>query len=221
MFKEPPLQTDAIQVLLVDDHALFRRGLARWLESEAGIRVLADVSSVAGALEISEQSRVDVVLLDYDLGAERGSRLAMEMTARGRPTRVLVVAAGLTDRQALELLQNGVAGIVMKAEPPETLVEAIRKVAAGEAWLKQEHLRLLAAGCSDAARPGERPFSEREWSVLRSVVEGLSNKQIAAELGISESSVKASLQQLFTRTGVRTRSQLVRIGLQHYPELLA
>lgn len=221
MSREQPLPGETIHVLLVDDHALFRRALARLLEAEPDIEVAAEAATVADALTALQRGGIDVVLLDYDLGAERGSRLMLEMNARGWKAPVMVVAAGLTDHQALELMQNGAAGIVMKAESPEALVEAIRKVAAGEAWLRQEHLRLLITGVAACRIGGDRPLSERERDVFRSVIEGLSNKQIAAELHISESSVKAALQQLFTRTGVRTRSQLVRIGLEHYRDLVA
>ena len=221
MSEERQLRPEAIQLLIVDDHALFRGGLVRLLEAEPDIEVTAAVGTTDEALQVLEHARVDIVLLDYDLGAERGLRLVLEMNQRALTTRVLMVAAGLTDRQTLDLMQHGIAGIVMKADPPESLVEAIRKVMAGGAWLKQDHVRLLAAGGVEQPIAGDKPLSDRERSVLRNVIEGLSNKQIAAQLGISESSVKASLQQLFTRAGVRTRSQLVRIGLEHYRDLVA
>jgi two-component system, NarL family, nitrate/nitrite response regulator NarL len=209
-----------IRVLIVDDHALFRSGVMRLLETEPGIDVVGVCSTADEALHMIPSSRVDVVLLDYDLGNHRGSDLVIALKERAIPVRMLVVTAGLTARQAMELMQLGVAGIFPKSDPPELLVEAIHKVHSGDAWLKQEHLKLLVQTMHDAPGNEETSFSARERAVLRGVVEGLANKEIAAGLKISESSVKASLQQIFNKTGVRTRSQLVRIALDRYRELV-
>lgn len=209
----------AIRVLIVDDHSLFRGGLARLLEAEPGMQVSA-CASVAEALELLSLEPVDVVLLDYDLGPERGSDLLLTMKQRGIAARTLIVTAGVTDHQAMDLMQQGVAGIFPKADSPEALIQAIRKVHGGEAWLKQDHLQLLINSLSEPAASGEKSFSARERSVLRGVVQGLANKEIAAGLQVSESSVKAALQQVFNKTGVRTRSQLVRVALDKYRDLV-
>jgi two-component system, NarL family, nitrate/nitrite response regulator NarL len=209
-----------IRVLIVDDHALFRSGVVRLLESEPDIDVAGVCATAEQALQMIPSSRVDVLLLDYDLGNHRGSDLVIALKERAIPARTLVVTAGLTARQAMELMQLGVAGIFPKSDPPELLVEAIHKVHSGDAWLKQEHLKLLVQTMTDVPGTEEASFSARERAVLRGVVEGLANKEIAAGLKISESSVKASLQQIFNKTGVRTRSQLVRIALDRYRELV-
>ena len=211
--------TKLIRVLIVDDHNLFRSGVVRLLESEADMLVSSS-ASVSEAMEVLTSQPVDVVLLDYDLGEERGTDLVQRIREHGIHTRVLVVTAGLTARQAAELMQKGIAGIFPKTDSPRALVEAIRKVNAGEAWLKQDHLQLLLDNLSEPARQGEKTLSARERAVLRGVVDGLANKEIATELQISESSVKAALQQVFTKTGVRTRSQLVRVALDRYRDLV-
>jgi DNA-binding NarL/FixJ family response regulator len=109
------------------------------------------------------------------------------------------------------LIGLGVSGIFLKQSSPALLIAAIRKVIGGEMWLDGNSARLLVP----AANP-PLEFTGREREVLRGVFEGLSNKEIAVRLGISESTVKAGLQQLFQKTGVRTRSQLVRIALEQY-----
>ena len=120
----------------------------------------------------------------------------------------------------LRALDNGCSGIFLKHSAPSRLVEAIRKVAAGEVWLDPAVTRsIIAAATGNAAAPA-RPqgLTQREQSVLKGVFEGLTNKEIGVRLAISESSVKAVLQQLFEKTGVRTRSQLVRIALEKHSE---
>jgi two-component system, NarL family, nitrate/nitrite response regulator NarL len=208
-----------IRVLIVDDHGLFRGGVLRMLEPERDMQAQA-CGSVAEAVEILTRQPMDVILLDYDLGTEHGSELVAIMKERGLRGRILVVTAGVSGRQAMDLMQQGVAGIFPKTDSPQALVEAIRKVHSGEAWLKQDHLQLLVQNLNEPAQPGEKALSARERAVLRGVVEGLANKEIAAELQISESSVKAALQQVFNKTGVRTRSQLVRVALDRYRDLV-
>lgn len=211
--------TNTIRILILDDHSLFRSGVVRLLESEPGMQV-SGCSTVGEALDILATQPSDLVLLDYDLGSERGSDLVSAMKERGIRTRVLVVTAGLTARQAMDLMQQGVAGIFLKVESPEALIQAIRKVHGGEAWLKQDHLQLLVQNLNEPAEANDKSLSTRERAVLRGVVEGLANKEIAGELQISESSVKAALQQVFNKTGVRTRSQLVRVALDRYRDVV-
>lgn len=219
IMQQPPVATKMIRVLIVDDHSLFRGGVMRLLESERDMQAQA-CANIPEAMEILARQPADVVLLDYDLGAERGSELVTLMKERGLRARILVVTAGVSGRQAMDLMQQGVAGIFPKTDSPQSLVEAIRKVNSGEAWLKQDHLQLLVQNLNEPAQPGEKALSARERAVLRGVVEGLANKEIAAELQISESSVKAALQQVFNKTGVRTRSQLVRVALDRYRDLV-
>jgi two-component system nitrate/nitrite response regulator NarL len=210
-----------IRVLLVDDHALFREGLARLLASEPDFEMAVPCASGEEALRVLETSQIDVVLLDYDLGAETGSRFLALAARRGFQGRVLIVTAGLNDTEAAELLRLGVTGIFLKHNPPNLLAKAIRKVMEGEVWLDQRYLKiLLQESRASDLESRSRKLSDREREVLRSVFEGLANKEIAARLKVSESSVKATLQQLFFKTGVRTRSQLVRVALEQYRDCL-
>jgi len=212
-----------MNILVVDDHALFREAIARLLNAEPDFRVVAECGSVDEALAAIDRQTVDVVLLDYDLGEERGSRFVSLAAQRGFRGRVLVVTAGadLRERDVIQMISHGVAGIFLKHHPTATLAEAIRKVANGEVWLEQRFLEaLLRAGSPPAEDSGPARLTAREMQVLRGVLEGLANKQIGDRLEVSESSVKAALQQLFHKTGVRTRSQLVRIALERYQDQL-
>jgi DNA-binding NarL/FixJ family response regulator len=207
-----------IKILLIDDHSLFRESLSRLLEAEPDFRVAASCASASEALALSGLSAIDIALLDFDLGEEQGTAFLENARERGFTGRVLMVTAGMNDQGTLRAIENGAAGVFLKHSPPSQLVEAIHKVAKGEMWLDSGAVRSLVAGASGKSEEQRalQPLSARERSVLKGVFEGLTNKEIAGNLSISESSVKAALQQLFDKTGVRTRSQLVRIALESH-----
>ena len=167
-------------------------------------------------MAVLDRAIPDVVLLDYDLGEEQGLAFLDESKKKDFRGRVLMVTAGMSDGATLRALEGGSAGIFLKHSPPAQLVEAIHKVSNGEAWLDPKAMRSVIAGAtgkSDEPHNSEE-LTARERSVLKGVFEGLTNKEIAAQLQMSEGSVKAVMQQLFDKTGVRTRSQLVRIALE-------
>src|SRR5271155_4403546 len=209
-----------IRILLIDDHGLFRESLSRLLQTEADFRIVGDCASATEALALPHLEDVDVVLLDYDLGHEQGTQFLERARRAGFPGRILMVTAGMSDGVMLRALENGCSGIFLKHSPPSRLVEAIRKVIAGEVWLDPAVTRsIIAAATGNAATPRRtQGLTQREQAVLKGVFEGLTNKEIGAHLAISESSVKAVLQQLFEKTGVRTRSQLVRIALEKHSD---
>jgi DNA-binding NarL/FixJ family response regulator len=126
-----------------------------------------------------------------------------------------MVTAGMNAKEASSVLQLGASGIFLKHDSPGALVKAIRSVAGGEVWVDQRVIQNMAAAVQQAeSHGGGKSLTEREQYVLQRIFEGLTNKEIAAKLGVTESAVKATLQQLFQKTGVRTRSQLVRIALE-------
>jgi DNA-binding NarL/FixJ family response regulator len=208
-----------IRILLVDDHSLFRESLSRLLQTESDFQIVATCASATEALALRNLAEIDVVLLDYDLGHEQGTQFIDRARSSGFPGHILMVTAGMSDAIMLRALENGSSGVFLKHSPPSRLMEAIRKVVAGEVWLDPAVTRsIIAAATGNAAAPRTQELTQREQAVLKGVFEGLTNKEIGARLAISESSVKAVLQQLFEKTGVRTRSQLVRIALEKHSE---
>lgn len=214
-------QGEKIRILLIDDHALFREGVARLLNPEPDFEIVARCETVEEGLQALRQAAADIVLLDFDLGRERGNEFLIRARESGFPGRVLVVTAGLSDTDAVEMISRGAAGIFLKHSSPALLSKAIRTVMEGEAWLEQRYLtallRMRAPGEGEDSRGR---LTDRERGVLRGVLEGMANKEIADRIGISESAVKAALQQLFNKTGVRNRSQLVRVALEKYQDQL-
>jgi DNA-binding NarL/FixJ family response regulator len=208
-----------IRILLIDDHSLFRESLSRLLQTESDFHIAATCASATEALALPQLAEIDVVLLDYDLGHEQGTLFIDRARGSGFLGHILMVTAGMSDAIMLRALESGSSGVFLKHSPPSRLVEAIRKVVAGEVWLDPAVTRsIIAAATGNAAAPRAQGLTQREQAVLKGVFEGLTNKEIGARLTISESSVKAVLQQLFEKTGVRTRSQLVRIALEKHSE---
>jgi DNA-binding NarL/FixJ family response regulator len=209
---------DPVRIMLIDDHALFRESLVRLLEAEPDFQVVAHCATVAEARRLLNRTAVDVILLDYDLGEEFGTDLLQELRTQENSSRILMVTAGMRDSVTLTALNSGVAGIIFKHSGPGQLIEAIHRVAKGEMWLDTGVVRSLISGSGEKpeSAQGVRSLSDRQRMVLRSILDGLTNKEIASQLQVSETSIKASIQELFDKAGVRTRSQLVRIAIEKY-----
>jgi two-component system nitrate/nitrite response regulator NarL len=210
-------QVIPIRALLVDDHALFRESVSRALTAEPDLEV-EHCASIREALALLAERHFDLVLLDHDLGSERASQFLPAARQNGFEGRVLVVTAWVSDTEARRLLRQGVAGIFFKESPFDQLCASIRTVAAGGKLPEQPFLH--AHSTHAATQENTAALTERQRKALRYVLEGLSNKQIAWRLQISESYVKSILQSLFQKTGVRTRGQLVRVAFEQYEDQL-
>jgi|SRR5215472_4144721 len=209
-----------ISILILDDHALFRESLVRLLHAERGFEVVAHCGSSEEALRALQKKQVDVVLLDFDLGESTGTQFLSSARRQGFDSKVLIVTAVVHQGQAAELIHAGVSGIFMKHHSAALLTHAIRDVVQGKVFFDQELLQAAVAAKTRQTHSQPEQFTQRERQVLSFVFEGLANKEIAERLGVSESSVKATLQQLFAKTGTHTRAQLVRVALEHKNELL-
>ena len=208
-----------IAALLIDDHASFGESVARALNAEPDLDVCF-CTTITAALDIMQRQPMDIVLLDHDLGIERASQFLPVARQRGFAGQVLIVTAWVSDTEAKRLLHQGVAGIFVKESPLDVLAESIRAIHQGGVWLDRRYRGLTAADLHEEHQSSGPHFNERQRKVLQFVLQGLSNKVIAGRLRISESYVKALLQGLFRKTGVRTRGQLVRVALEHYHDQL-
>ena len=192
----------------------FGKSVARFLSVEPGFDVVAHCGTIEEALEIVRRKSIDLVLLDFDLGERDGREFIRLAKDQGFHGKILVVTAGVDAGTVPELIRSGISGVFRKHDSAALLAQGIRDVMAGKVWLDQELIQTLTT--ERTTPPPSRQFTERERHVLSFVFEGLANKEIAARIGVSEGSVKSTLQQLFSKTGVRTRSQLVRIVLEQY-----
>jgi len=199
---------------------MFREGLADSLAKDPNLKIVGQCSSTAEALPLLKSGQPTMILLDVDLGATRGLACVEAVRQKGFSGQILIVTAGISDQEAVQLIQAGVAGIMHKHHSSAELRDTINRVAAGERWLENSYLSSLFRSV-DRSRLSDRPkLTERDLAVLRSIFQGLSNKDIAARLGISEGAVKASIQVLFDKLGARTRAQLVRVAVEQYRDCL-
>jgi len=211
--------TAPINLFLIDDHAMFRSGLARVFAREREFVVVGQSATTADALAHLGTTGTNMVLLDVDLGAERPLDFVTRARRQGFRGKILVVTAGITARESLQLVQSGVAGILHKHHTVEELCETIRRVAAGEVYLEKEYLGTLFHTVNKT-QPSSSKLTDRDRTVLRFVFRGLTNREIGDNLKISESGAKSALRQLFDKLGVRTRSQLVKVALEQYGDEL-
>lgn len=207
--------THPIRILFVDDHALFRESVLRLLDREPGFTVAGHCASLAEALRILRQTPIDILLLDYDLGAELGTDLLPDLRRSHPSVKVLMVTGGMGTTAVLNAADAGISGLILKHSDPQQLIQAVRGIASGGTWWDTAALP-SPTSTSAAATADVRSLTDRQRQVLRSILDGLSNKEIAAKLQVSESAIKASIQELFLKAGVRTRSQLVRVAIERY-----
>ena len=203
-----------INLLLVDDHVMFREGLARVLEREPGFNVVGQAGSSAEAINLLDSTGANMVLLDVDLGSERALDFMAAARQAGFHGHVLIVTAGASDREALQLVQSGISGILHKQNSTEVLFETIRQVAAGRVSLEKAYVTSLFRPVERTLAQLHPKLTERDKTVLRFVLQGLTNREIASRLGISEGAVKASLRYVCEKLRVRTRAQLVGAALE-------
>ena len=210
--------TSPIRILFVDDHTLFRESVIRLLERKPEFIVAGHCASLTEASHLIRHTLLDVVLLDYDLGAELGTDLLPEIRQSNPAIKVLMVTGGMAPTAILNAVDAGISGLILKHSDPHQLIEAIRIIAAGGTWWDKATLPSTGPNATRTSATNEniRALTDRQRQVLRFILDGLSNKEIAAKLQVSESSVKASIQELFLKAGVRTRSQLVRVAIERY-----
>jgi DNA-binding NarL/FixJ family response regulator len=188
--------SDPIRVAIVDDHPVVRDGTAALLAAMSGIEIAGTAASVAEAVQLIRATPVEVLLLDIRLGADSGLRLLQEDLA-GAPSIPAIVVLSAYDypQYAEAALRLGAAGFVLKTAPISDLVDAIRRAAAG--------------GLAFAVRPpGVGRLTERELDVVRLLVEGRSNDEIGARLGIGGKTVETHLGRLYARFGIASRTEL-------------
>ncbi|MEO8097320.1 MAG: response regulator transcription factor [Acidobacteriota bacterium] len=212
----PSPDTSTIRLLLVDDHVLFLEGMERLLAGQPDFTVAGTVQTFSQARAILASNAVDILLLDFDLGRERATPLVQELIDTGFTGKILIVTAGVSEVEAVQLVRSGVAGIFHKHNGSQALCQAIRQVANGDPHLEPGYLGGIFRTLGPQAETDPPRLAEREVKILRLIFRGMLNKEIATSMGMTESGVKSALRALFDKIGVKTRSQAVRVALEHY-----
>jgi two-component system, NarL family, nitrate/nitrite response regulator NarL len=217
----PESAASVIRVCLIDDHKILVDGLASMLSAEPDIDVVGQSYTVTDGLAMVSSSEVDLVLLDLRMNGEEGFDFLDRFKETGSKARVVILAGQAEDEDVIRLAGLGVSGVILKTAAREELLKCIRQVASGEPWFSPQHLSVILRSLSTHnAQSDDTQLTEREKMVLRSVMEGLSNKEIADKLQSRESAIKFMLQTLFRKTGVHNRSQLVRVAFEKYRDQL-
>jgi DNA-binding NarL/FixJ family response regulator len=203
------------RVLIADDQALIRGGLRMILEVHDDLEVVAEAEDGAQAVRLARELVPDVVLMDIRMPGTDGLQATRQIiTAAGPTVRVLILTTYDHDDYVYEALRGGAAGFLLKTAPPHRLVDAVRVVAAGEALLAPSVTRrLIEEHVRRPPRTGQSAelarLTARELEVMTLVARGLSNAEIAAELVLSESTVKTHVNRLLRKLGLRDRVQAV------------
>jgi DNA-binding NarL/FixJ family response regulator len=214
---------EPIRVLVVDDQALVRQGFAVILDAEPDITVVGEAADGAQAVEAAVTLRPEVVLMDVRMPGMDGITATAAICAR-TPARVLMLTTYDVDEHVYDALRAGASGFLLKTMRGRDLVDAVRVVAAGEALLAPTVTRRLIAEIVGRSAPattaGAAPagrlagLSPRETDTLRALARGLSNAEIAAELYVTEHTVKTHVSNLLTKLGLRDRVQAVVLAYE-------
>ncbi len=204
-----------IRVVVVDDHPIVRSGIRILIESAADIAVVGAGASGLEALELVARLQPDVLLLDMEMPDLSGVEVARKLRQDGSSVRVLALSAHDDEQYIVELLSIGAAGYLTKDEALETIVDAVRGVARGEeGWFSRRAAARMASWTRRDAQPRGR-FTERETEVLRLLAQGWSNNKIAAELSLSERTVRFHLRNVYDKLQVNTRGEAIVAALQN------
>ncbi|MEV8344435.1 response regulator transcription factor [Streptomyces niveus] len=200
-----------ITLIVVDDHPVVRDGLRGMFESAAGFEVLGEASGGVEGVELALRLDPDVVLMDLRMPDGGGVAAIAELTRHRARSKVLVLTTYDTDSDTIPAIEAGATGYLLKDAPREELFTAVRAAAEGRTVLSPAVASRLVSRVRGPVA-GNEPLSAREREVLELVARGTSNREIAAELFISEATVKTHLTHIYGKLGVKDRAAAVAVG---------
>ena len=208
-----------ITLLIADDHAIFRNGLRKLLDSEEEITVIGEARNGAECIRMLGKLKPDILLLDLRMPDKDGFAVLEEVNFNTIPTRVIVLTAAEDDRDVIRAMHLGARGVLLKESAIDLLVKSIYRVHAGEIWLDSrmtaEVIDTFSASSKSGARGEKRLLSDREMEIVQLVTQGFQNKEIGKELFISENTVKNHLHNIFDKIGVSDRLEMMLYAIHH------
>ncbi len=203
LFTDGGKMQEKLKVLLIDDHPLMRRGIKQLIELEENFEVVADVGSGTEGISVALQTSPDLIILDLNMKGLSGLDTLKGLRAEGVDARIVILTVSDAKNDIFALIDAGADGYLLKDTEPETLLEEIKRIAKGEVILSNSIKDLLIE--REHRRDPMDLLTDREMGVLRLIATGLSNKQIAGQLFISEETVKVHIRNLLRKLNVHSR----------------
>jgi two-component system, NarL family, nitrate/nitrite response regulator NarL len=217
----PRVLAQRIRVLLADDHAVFRQGLRHLLEAERDFLVVGEATSGEEAVAMVSQLRPDILLLDLLMPGGSGLDVLASLARSDVPVKAVVLTAAIEREQVVRALQLGARGVLLKSSGADLIFKGLRTIMAGQHWVDRQtvtDLVQLVRELSGTPRPmssNKFGLTPRQLQIVAAVVAGLSNRDIAKKLSISEDTVKHHLTQIFAKAGVSNRLELALFAMHH------
>ena len=203
-----------IRVLIADDHGIVRSGLRMLIERQPDMEVVAEAEDGVAALELTQEHRPTVAVLDVSMPRMTGLQAAREIRAHAPDTRVLMLSMHDDERYFLEGLEAGTAGYVLKRAADKDLIDAVRTVAGGRTFLSDETQKTLMDEWLGGSTDVDDGLTPRELKIVKLIAEAFTNKQIAETLKLSEKTVKSHRTNVFGKLGMRDRVEIVRYAIR-------
>jgi DNA-binding NarL/FixJ family response regulator len=206
-----------LRIFLADDHAVVREGLKTLVNGQADMDVVGEASDGADIGRLARDCNADVVIMDISMPLVNGAAATVELRQQCPEIKVLALSVHEDSSYLRQLLEAGASGYVLKRSAAETLIQAIRLIAEGGIYLDPGIAGKIVGSLFGTAAPGTPPdveLSEREADVIRSIAQGYSNKEIAAQLGLSAKTVETYKARAMTKLGLDSRVAIVRYAMQ-------
>lgn len=210
--------TNPVRVFLLDDHPLLRSGLRLILEGQQNVSVVGEAGTAAEFIDIvtCAHIEIDVLILDISLPDQSGMQVLRDIKARAPSIRVLIYTRFPADQYAVRTLKAGADGFLNKTSRPENLIEAITLLASGETYMDAKVAGLLSAALREKRMSTTHDdLSEREFEVLRMLVAGQSQTDVANKLGLSAKTINTHRTNVMAKLGVDSFADLVRYAIRH------
>ena len=207
-----------ITILVADDHAIFRDGLRKLLDSDGGLTIVGDARNGVECISLLNKLKPDILLLDLRMPDKDGFAVLEEINFANLSTRVIVLTAAKDDRDVIRAMRLGARGVVLKQSATDFLIKSIRQVYAGEISLDNHMIAGVMKAfsrASDAPEDAKPLISNREREIVEHVAQGFRNKEIGEKLFISEQTVKNHLYNIFDKLGVSDRLELALYAIHH------